>query len=45
MLTQTRMGIGSALFPGTGPMKGQYVFLMSKSSLYIFSIDNYYNLV
>ena len=37
MLTQTGIGVGSVTFPRTEPMRGQYVFLMSKSrNLYIF---------
>ena len=30
-MTKTRMGIGSVTFPTMGPIRGKYVFLMSKS--------------
>ena len=30
-LTQTRMGVGRVTFPSKGPMRGQYVFHMTKS--------------
>ena len=29
-LTQIRMGLGCITFPGIGPRRGQYAFLMSK---------------
>ena len=35
-LIQIRMGVGSATFPIMGPMRGQYVFLMTK--IYIFML-------
>ena len=40
-LAQTRMGFGRVTLPSKGPMRGQYVFLMTKSqSFYIlFSIS------
>ena len=31
ILTQKRMGLGCITFPGIGPRRGQYAFLMSKS--------------
>ena len=35
-VTQNRMGVGSVTFPCKGPMRGQFVFLMTKSqSFYI----------
>ena len=30
-LTQIRMGLGCITFPGIGPRRGQYAFLMSKT--------------
>ena len=43
MLTQTRIGVGSVTFSRMGPMRGQYVFLISKSrNLCTFSIDTYH---
>ena len=32
-LTQIRMGLGCIIFPGIGPGRGQYAFLMSKSRI------------
>ena len=32
-LTQIRMGLGCITFPGIGPRRGQYAFLMSKSRM------------
>ena len=32
-LTQIRMGLGCVTFPGIGPRRGQYAFLMSKSRM------------
>ena len=32
-LTQVRMGLGCITFPGIGPRRGQYAFLMSKSRM------------
>ena len=34
-LTQIRMGLGCITFPGIGPRRGQYAFLMSKSRMLI----------
>ena len=31
--TQIRMGLGCITFPGFGPRRGQYAFLMSKSRM------------
>ena len=42
-LAQTRMGFGRVTFSSKEPMRGQYVFLMTKSqSFYRFPIFNYY---
>ena len=30
-MTKTKMGVGSVTFPSIGPIRGQCVFLMSKS--------------
>ena len=30
-LTQTRLGVGRVTLPSYGPMRGQYIFFMSKS--------------
>ena len=30
-MTKTRKGVGSVTFPSIGPIRGQYVFLMSNS--------------
>ena len=32
-LTQIRMGLGCITFPGIGPRRGQYAFLVSKSRM------------
>ena len=32
-LTQIRMGLGCITFPGIGPRRGQYAFLMSKTRM------------
>ena len=32
-LIQIRMGLGCIIFPGIGPRRGQYAFLMSKSRI------------
>ena len=32
-LTQIRIGLGCITFPGTGPRRGQYAFLMSKTRM------------
>ena len=36
ILTQIRMGLGCITFPGIGPRRGQYAFLMSKSRMLIY---------
>ena len=42
-LIQTRMRVGSITFPIMGPMRGQYVFLMTKSIFFfIFFFFEYY---
>ena len=33
-LIQIRMGVGSATFPIMGPLRGQYVFLMTKIHIF-----------
>ena len=41
-LTQIRMGLGCITFPGIGPRRGQYAFLMSKNqNVNEFSAVNY----
>ena len=41
-LTQTRIGVSSVTVLSTGPVSGQYVFLIPKSrNVYIFSIFSY----
>ena len=43
MMTQTGMGVGSVTFPRMEPIRGHYVFPMSKfRNVYTFCIDNYY---
>ena len=39
-LTKLRMGVGCITFPGMGPRRGQYAFLMSKSRmLYMYAFS------
>ena len=34
-LIQIRIGVGSATFPIMGPMRGQYVFLITKTHIFM----------
>ena len=40
---QIRIGVGSATFPIMGPMRGQYVFLMTK--IHIFYAFFFFNII